>query len=538
MSDEKKSVPAPSSAVDGEEVELEYRPFVKYTGIGLAVLLVLGSGYATYALGFRQGYESGISSGQVESAINSAAVQSIANLLQAPAADDSELLRMAAHTDKSLSWINDESVRREAEWTLVCALLQRGMAEQANTLFLQILTSAPAESLWSRRACMTAERLLAYGQATEAAETYRKALNIARKCSATAEQVSAMEGLTAVLLNAGARGENVHTELNDLLREASSLGAPALTVRAMILLHEGERLRDMGKAGDAARCFETLLQLLPEQVDKLPSAAVICFGAAAGECGKPEQAEALLNLGLKQPVISLQDTLCHLLALRHLSEMAQARGDHAAAMALLNRAEGLATGRVAAGEAFWNCLFVQKGWLLLLAGNKDAAAEQFNRARHNTPNPATCVQALEGAGRCILDTHAEEASGLFAECTQLRRKHFPDDFEALGRVSLLHAHARDLVNMPEQAAELYAKAAEYLQGETPVIADNRRMALLGRAHALFRAEKWEAALTAWEAVLPLLGDKPELQAEATARMQDCRSRLNLPDPDFTSDISS
>ena len=64
------------------------------------------------------------------------------------------------------------------------------------------------------------------------------------------------------------------------------------------------------------------------------------------------------------------------------------------------------------------------------------------------------------------------------------------------------------------------------------------MALLGHAHALFRAEKWEASLAAWEKVLPLLSDMPEQRDDATRRMQDCRSRLHMTDPDFTSDISS
>lgn len=536
MSDEQK--PALTPAPEREEEELEFRPFVKYAGIGLAVLLVLGSGYATYALGYRQGYESGISSGQVEASINNAAVQSISRLMQVGAAHDEELMRMAADTEKTLAWIHDDAVRREAEWTLACALLQRRMADKAAPILDKLFARAPQEALWSRRAFMAAGYLQSGGQQDAAARYYRLAADGARRCSATGEYAHALENLSAVLLCAGAKGDKVNAKLNDILREAEALGAAGLTCRAMILLHEGERLRDSGHAENATRCFEALMKLLPKDTAQLPPTALICFGAAAKETGHPEQAQKLLEQGLQAPGVSLHDTLCRLPALRHLAALAQERNDTMTALGLLNQAEALATGRVGADHAFWNCLFVQKGWLLFLTGNKAAAAEQFNRALRNNPVPAVAVQAQEGAGHCVLDTNAEAASKLFSDAVQLRLKHFERDTASLGRLLLLHAHARDAVNMPEQAVELYAKAAEYLQGDSPELVENYRMALLGHAHALFRAERWQESLTAWEKVLPLLEDRPELRAEATERMQDCRGRLNLTDPDFTSDISS
>ena len=345
--------------------------------------------------------------------------------------------------------------------------------------------------------------------------------------------------MASVCLSAGAAGEKVNGELNTLLKEAEALGEVALSVRAMILVHEGERLRHLGRNEDADKCFASLLKLLPEDTGSVPPPALICFGVASLETGNPEQAEQLFQRGESRLGLSLQDTLCRLLALRYQSTMAQNGGDYATAMSLLNRAEGVATGRVAADEPFWNCLFVQKGWLAFLLDDKKTALECFSLALGNAPLPATAALAMEGAGRCHLDEQrGEDASRYFSDCLQLRLKHFAADTSSLGRLSLLHAHARDMVNMPEQAAELFAKAAEWLQGDAPDIAENRRMALLGLAHALFRAEKWEAALAAWERVLPLLADQPDLQKEASERMLDCRSRLNMPDPDFTSDISS
>ncbi len=533
MSDEQK--PAPTPAPEIEEEELEYRPFVKYAGIGLAVLLVLGSGYATYALGYRQGYESGISSGQVEASINDAAVQSISRLLQAEVAHDEDLVRMAADTEASLSWINDAGVRREAEWTLACALLQRRMTDKAAPLLEKLFSAAPDTVLWARRAAMAADVLQFSGQDKYAAQYYRRAADTARKCSAVSEYANALENLSAVLLSIGSKGDKVNSKLNDILREAESLGEAGLTCRVLILAHEGERLRDIGNPAAAGHCFETLMKLQPKDCGQLSPTALICFGLAAKETGYAEQAQELLNRGLQIPGVS---PLCRLSALRHLASLAQERNDTATALGLLNQAEGLAAGRVCAEDSFWNCLFVEKGWLLFDSDHKSAAAEQFNRALHNNPVPVAAVQALEGAGRCVLDTNAEEASKLFSECIQMRLKHFAGDVASLGRLTLLHAHARDAVNMPEQAAELYAKAAEYLQGDTPELSENRRMALLGHAHALFRAEKWEDALSAWERVLPLLEDKPELREEAINRLQDCRGRLNQTDPDFTSEISS
>lgn len=539
MSDEQKPVQAPASDIEEEEVELEYRPYVKYAGLGLAALLVLGSGYATYALGYRQGYESGISSGQVESAVNAAAVQGISHLMQAASASDSQLLKLAENTKQSFSWINDASVRKEAEWMLGCVLLQRQHTEKAVSLLRQLFEDVPTGPLWCRRSGTVAESLLNVGNPGEAAHWYRKTADMAKQCSLPHEYAQALEGIASVRLSTGAAGEKVNGELNDLLREATALGDEALPVRAMILVHEGERLRHLGQDGAADKCFASLLKQAPaDKKTALPS-VMICLGVASMETGKPEQAEELLLQGESRLGLSQQDTLCRLLAFRHLSTLAQNRGDSAAALALLNRAEGVATGRVAADEPFWNCLFVQKGWLAFLLDDKKTALDCFSRALNNAPLPAVAVQAMEGAGRCLLDAQqGEEASRHFSDCLQLRLKHFASDTASLGRLALLHAHARDMVNMPEQAAELFAKAAEWLQGDAADIAENRRMALLGYAHALFRAEKWEAALNAWEKVLPLLSDKPDLQKEASERLQDCRSRLNVPDPDFTSEISS
>lgn len=539
MSDTQKPEQAPASDIEEEEVELEYRPFVKYAGLGLAVLLVLGSGYATYALGYRQGYESGISSGQVESAVNAAAVQGIAHLMQASSASDAQLQKLAENTNRSFAWINDAAVRKEAEWMLGCVLLQRKQTEKAIPLLNKLFEAVPAEPLWCRRAGTVAESLFNVGSPGESKKWYRKTADLAKQCALTLEYAQALEGIASICLSAGAAGEKVNGELNTLLKEAEALGKAALSVRAVILVHEGERLRHLGRDEEANKCFNSLLKLLPEEKGSVAPSALICFGVASRETGNPEQAEQLFQQGESRLTLSRQDTLCRLLVLRHQATMAQDRGDFAAAMSLLNKAEGVATGRVAADEPFWNCLFVQKGWLAFLLDDKKTALECFSRALNNTPLPATAVLAMEGAGRCHLDAQqGEEASRLFADCLQLRLKHFAADTPSLGRLSLLHAHARDMVNMPEQAAELFAKAAEWLQGAAPDNAENRRMALLGHAHALFRAEKWEAALAAWEKVLPLLADMPEQHEDATRRMQDCRSRLNMPDPDFSSDISS
>lgn len=539
MSDEQKEVQTPPADIAEEVEELEYRPFVKYAGLGLAALLVLGSGYATYALGYRQGYESGVSSGKVEAAINAAAVQGISHLLQTASASDSQLLKLAENTEQAFAWINDANIRKEAEWMVGCVLLQRKQTEKAIPLLNKLFEAAPVNPLWCRRAGTVAESLFNIGSPGESKLWYRKTADMAKHCALANEYAQALEGIAAVCLSAGAAGEKVNGELNSLLKEAEGLGEVAVSVRAMILVHEGERLRHLGRDEDADKCFASLLKLLPEDTGSVPPPALICFGVASRETGNPEQAEQLFQRGESRLGLSQQDTLCRLLALRYQATIAQDRGDYATAMSLLNRAEGVATGRVAADEPFWTCLFVQKGWLAFLLDDKKTALECFSLTLNNAPLPATAALAMEGAGRCHLDEQrGEDASRYFSDCLQLRLKHFATDSPSLGRLSLLHAHARDMVNMPEQAAELFAKAAEWLQGDAPDIAENRRMALLGHAHALFRAEKWEAALAAWEKVLPLLSDKPDLQEEASARMLDCRSRLNMTDPDFTSDISS
>ena len=79
--------PSEHQAPETEELnddDLEFKPIVKYSAIGLAVVALLGVEYATYRLGFSKGFNDGVTSEVVSEAVNTAAVNNLTPFMQAP----------------------------------------------------------------------------------------------------------------------------------------------------------------------------------------------------------------------------------------------------------------------------------------------------------------------------------------------------------------------------------------------------------------------------------------------------------------------
>ena len=132
MEEEDKTSTPPA---DDTEVELEFRPWVKWCAVGLAGVASLGLFLATYYVGYGQGEESGFQqatqSGLVQESLNDAASQNVLNFMRLASASDAHLLQAAANTDAAFGWVRDAGVRQEAEWSLACALLERSLADSA-----------------------------------------------------------------------------------------------------------------------------------------------------------------------------------------------------------------------------------------------------------------------------------------------------------------------------------------------------------------------------------------------------------------------
>ena len=536
MSDEQTPAPVPAPASAAEE--LEFRPFVKYAAMGLVGLVILGSGYATYALGYRSGFNAGIRSGLVSESLNDVAIRNLSHFLQCSTAGDSELIAHAADSDKFLAWIQDARVKKEAQWVLGCTLLDRNLGKEALPVLEKAFAGAPSDISWVRRGLKVAERLLDFGMPEEAGTWYSRAKEQAALVKAPWEQSYALEGQVHALLRARAAGKQTSAELNALIREAKQLGDIGNTARCIIMVNEGERLASIGKRAEAKRYMDATRELLPENVNELPAVALVCYGVACKATGDAAKAQELLTLGEKRLGHGMQDTISRLRALRYLSELAAANGDKSTAKSMLDKAEGIASGKVSLKEPFWNCLYLQRAWLQMDEGNKTAAKAGFMQAVNNSPLPEIAVQAMEGAASCCLDEGAaDEALDLLDRCLTLRKKHFAEDTVSLGRVTLLKAHAVDHKGDAAQAVDLFADAANLLQGDAPEVVENHNMALLWKGHAQHKSEQWQACLETLEQVLPFLEDKRNLREEAEARIQDCRSRLQQPDPDFTSDFN-
>lgn len=504
-----------------QEAQLEFRPCVKYAGIGLAVLALLGLEYATYRAGHERGYAEATASGHVSEAVNTAAVENLTHFMQATSRDDASLLATVANRETELGWIRDPDVRREAEWMLAQSLIDRGLALQATELLAELFRSAPAQPVWARRAMVTARGLAEEGRMQEALAYYRYA---STRFAAAGQSEGQLRALTSMVeLLASMEGEEeVLSALEGLQHEAAALGKVGQNLRAHILASMGRLYRMHGDHTRALTCFEEALSgMNPDETPGLASAAV-CYGSALLEKGDREQAERFLRDGVSRLGDNPAEAPYLVSALRDLAFLEQERGNADAALALLYRAEGAAMGRIAPQSNFWLCLFDQRGWVHYAREAYEPALADFHRALAFVGGSEELrVQPLEGAGRCgIALGKAEEAERCLRDCLELRQRLYPSDAMALGRVNLLLGQACDMTGKGKEAAEAYGRAAELLPADRA--AEDRLLALMGRAYALSQREEWEAASAVWEEVLPLVQEDAARTSEVRSQLQLCR----------------
>lgn len=510
------------------EDDLEFKPAVKYTAAGLLVCAVLGLAYSLYWLGHRQGFRDGVSSELVAEHLNAAAAQNLNRFLQISAADDAELQAMAAEPDKAFAWIQDTRIRREAEWQLAQVLMARGMAESAEPLLQALFTEDDA--LWAQRAVETGDALLQSRRPVQAAAWYRRAADACAACGLNTAAQTALEKHFAAL---GCTPEGYSTETVEALMREAEARPDARTLRSALRLHLGSLLLQRGEGAKAAELYRMLTdELAPggATAADLTAAEKIYLGSALAQQGHADDALPLLTEGEQTLSHTPADVLCRLEALRRsASALMQQRGDVSAALALLNRAEGVAEGSLPQDHAFRPCLAEQRAWLLLLSQDEDAALASFLYAAEAAQDAATAMQAMEGAGRCLLALNrAEEAETILTRCAGLRAKHSPQETGALGRVTLLLAQAQDHRGQTAAAAEHYKRAAEWLASAGESESANLLTALLGQGYALIQLKQWPEGMQVWERIQPLVKDIPDRREEARTHLNECRRHNHLP----------
>lgn len=506
------------------EEDLEFKPVVKYTAIGLALVALLGVEYATYQLGFNQGFHDGVNSEIVSEAVNTAAVENLTHFMQAATADDATLLAAVRDRATGLAWIKNEQVRREAEWTLAMALINRRKAPEATELLESLFSAAPAEELWTNRAVISARAMADAGKTETALHYYRYAAAAYGKLGRSREQLGMYSEIAGLVAAPTDNPQEQLPKLEELLKDVDALGEAGKPLRADLLAHIGRIHRAHGRRDEALRCFEQALTAADLSKTPAMAAAAVSMGSALLEKGDSERAAQLLRDGVSRLGEHPGDAAYLAAALRDLARIETEQGNADNALALLYRAEGAAMGRLNDDSVYWLCLYDQRGWIQLTKGAYEAALVDFARAleQKNAPEELRALP-LEGAGICCLHLgRSAEAVKYLQECVLLRTRHFADDKAAFGRVYLRLARSYDLGGSTREAADTYGLAMANLPCEGGENSDFFQ-ATLARAYALSQLKDWGAAIQAWNALRPLADKGGSYAREIVEQFAICQS---------------
>ncbi len=528
MVEEETNTPAPEPE---EKQELEFRPWVLWTGVGVAAAASLGLLIFTYVNSFDKGYHQGYAEGdahgfnraieskQVHEQLNRTAEQNVLSFMRLYSASDEVLLQAAADTGKTFAWIQDAGIRLEAEWFLVDALMQRNLVQNGMPLLDKLVAAVPHTKEWAHRIFRAATWLNALQHGETATKYYLLAASLAAENSMPELREDALGHVVAFDLSSPLNTTQALALWKQRYTELKNMGNDTKHLRSLLLVHMGEQFRTRESRASAEKLYRAALEGVDlAQVNKAEYAA--CYGTALLELGDVAAAEPLLLKASGQPGSKPVEIAAHLLALRKLATIELGRDNHASALTLLQRAHGVAAGRVHASNTFWPCLFDQRGWLQFMAENYSAAAQDFKAALSQTEEPILQIQPLEGTARCHMETQElQPAQTMLEKCLALRKKHIPADKSSLGRIYLLLGQVYDLQGKTADAESAYGSAVSHLTADTQVDQDNKLIALLGQAHALTELRRWNEAHAAWESLMPLLDGQPDREDEARDHME-------------------
>lgn len=516
--------------------QMEFKPVVKYAAIGLAVAALLGVEYATYRVGFSNGYVEGVNSGEVSETVNVIAVDNLRHFMQISTADEASLLETVRNRETTLAWITEPSVRLEAEWTLAQALITRGLTIEAHPMLQQLL---PAEQqctdVWLRRSLLAARALVEEKHYAEAEYYYRYAEAYYTAQKNNDALVSLIAERLAYLPTFVKDDTELHKALTSYAKQAAQLGPKGKELYASLLSWKGRLYREKGTPEalqKANKCFELALREMDTtRVPELAGASV-CVAALLIDKGETERAAELLRDALTRLGDNPSGAPYMLQALRDLARIEQDKGNVDAALALLYRAEGVALTHESPQSAFWNCLYDQRAWLNLLKGNPAGALIDFENALSRSGElPILRAQPLEGAARsCIATGEIDKAATYLTECVEIRKTHFANDPESLGRAALLLGQVHDMRGEVQEAVSMYGLAADLLPAEENEAGEDRVTALFAKAYALAQLRKWTESATVWNDLQHMLPKDSKRRREVADQLEACKLKgAVLPD---------
>lgn len=509
------------------EEELEFRPWVLWSGVGLAAATCVGLCMLAYSYSYNKGYQQGeragfdaaIQSGMVQDKLNTVASQNVLSFMRLASATDEHLQQVAADVEASFGWMKDAEVRAESEWCLAEALLQRNMTDSAFHVLEPLFQKVPRVPDWAFRALLAGDLLMAQQHYAEARPYYLFASSVLAEHKQPEYQLLCLRQQVALEISIPRSTDEAMAACTQLCDSLKPLGAAVKPLCAMLQVYMGELQRCKGQATEAEKLFHSALHGVDTTSITQPEYAV-AYGTALLELGNAAAAEPLLRLAERHTGGRPSEVSARLQALRQLAIISQQRGHNVTALSLLHRAQGVAEGRLHPGNAFWPCLFDQRGWMHYMVQNYQTALLDFTSALTATQEPALLVQPQEGAARCYLELgKPEQALPLLEKSLRIRQEHFAGDRAAIGRLHLLLGQIYDQQGKTAEAEAAYGLAIEHSQGESSDEVDNRRIALMGRAYALDQLNRSKEAYEAWSQLLPLLGDQHDRREEARTQMR-------------------
>lgn len=510
----------PGDVQETDDEQFEIRPWVKYAAIGFGLAVLVAVEVATYRVGYDRGYGDATASGEVRERVNAVAVENLHHFMQVASMPDAQLRAIVADYQQKLAWIREPGVRDEAEWMLGATLAERGQVQEALPMLRRLFERVGMTEVWARRSAQIARAAASSKLRDEALAYYRGAAERYKSTGAVEARASLYAEMVE-LLAADAGAAEIEL-LNQLLQEIETLGTHGKELRMHLLAYLGNVYRSNGQDDLALQYFEKALAGVDISKSPAVASAAVCYGAALLEKGEVQTAERLLRDGVSRLGDSPSDAAFLVVALRDLARLEQERGKQEKALALLYRAEGVATGRISPQSPFWLCLFDQRGWVHFSRRDYEVALTDFKQAIHQKGSDELTIQPLEGAGRCCIALgKAEDALQYLRRCLQLAQKHMAQDATSLGRINLVLGQACDMAGDIPAAASAYAEAIAKLPDSTQHNAD-KLYALEGLAYACTQLKQWDKAADLWQQLIALTPDDKSRQHEAKAQLARCQ----------------
>ena len=495
-----------------EDDNLEYKPWVKAVAwCTVALACLLPAYYAFYSLG----YEIGRKDAKVEGE------KRIAKMLLRMEDAQEKLMDVARYREELINEISDAAMRREMMGMLVDAVLAGEFSTDSEGTLREMLppAAAPEHPAEAARMLRVAHWLARHGR-WGAACAYLKTLEAAD--SKLVSPVNLLRERALMALNARLDTSATVRELEALVEQAKD-ARPELAMELYVSL--GNLYRQQGDLtrSEAAFCAALKMAGLVDEATLRSPMLMVSYGIALYEAGDKEKALGYLEQGLALMPRGREFVDHRMATLQLLAAHCLEQGMAMEALQFLYRAEGEATGLLAADNPFWACLADQRGWALLTLQEYEKSLEAFHRAVQlaGSARKILHIQPLEGAARsCMAIGRSEEAVRAAQECCTLRAKWMPGDKAGLGQAYLLLGQAYDQAGHPLRAAHAYDRAA----AELPADHELRLVALENCAYALMQETQWSDAARVWEALLERLPEDAPRYKDAKKNLDSCRNK--------------